>query len=365
MMPSAQQQHERATSEIRRRFGAWLIAGSLAVATGLSALSLGTPTMRAAVATETDAVSYNRLLGRGMNLGNALDAPKEGAWGITLAPGYFSAIKEAGFNSVRVPIRWSAHAGNEPPYTIEPAFFARVDWAVEQALSRGLVAIINVHHNDEIHRDPATGIPRLVALWKQIAAHYRSQPERLYFELLNEPHDQLTDERWQAAIPELLQAVRDSNPDRVVIIGPGNWNDAAHLPALRLPSSDPRLIVTFHYYKPFPFTHQGSPAVRDSGRWRGTVWNGTSEERAQLRNDFDAAAAWAERNHRPLFLGEFGARRDADMTSRASWTRAVAREAERRGFSWAYWEFGSDFGAYDLAARSWHAPLLQALMDRP
>ena len=59
----------------------------------------------------TDAFGCNRLLARGVNLGNALDAPKEGEWGLTLEEDFFEQIRRAGFKSVRIPIRWSAHAG--------------------------------------------------------------------------------------------------------------------------------------------------------------------------------------------------------------------------------------------------------------
>src|SRR4051794_25399343 len=74
---------------------------------------------------------YNRMLGRGINLGNALDAPQEGAWGVKLEDSYFRVIADAGFGSVRIPIRWSTHAESTPPYRIEPDFFGRVDWAVK------------------------------------------------------------------------------------------------------------------------------------------------------------------------------------------------------------------------------------------
>ena len=52
-----------------------------------------------------DAFDYNRLLGRGINLDSALDGPQEGAWRVTLEANCFRLIKEAGFNSVRIPIR--------------------------------------------------------------------------------------------------------------------------------------------------------------------------------------------------------------------------------------------------------------------
>jgi endoglucanase len=49
------------------------------------------------------------------------------------------------------------------------------------------------------------------------------------------------------------------------------------------------------------------------------------------------------------------------MPARAAWTACVRRAAERLGLGWCYWDFGTDFGAYDLAAGAWRAPLLEAL----
>jgi hypothetical protein len=91
------------------------------------------------------------LVERGINLGNALDAPTEGSWGVTLKPEYFEIIEKAGFTSIRLPIRWSAHASPQPPHIIAPDFFARVDWAVGQALARKMSIIINMHHYVELY----------------------------------------------------------------------------------------------------------------------------------------------------------------------------------------------------------------------
>ena len=50
------------------------------------------------------------------------------------------------------------------------------------------------------------------------------------------------------------------------------------------------------------------------------------------------------------------------MESRARWTGSIAREAEKHGIAWAYWEFGSGFGVYDPERRLWREPLLDALL---
>jgi endoglucanase len=164
-------------------------------------------------------------------------------------------------------------------------------------------------------------------------------------------------------LPKILAEIRQTNPRRIVIVGPGHWNNLEHLDKLRLPAKDRRLIVTFHYYSPFKFTHQGADWVPDSKKWLGTTWRGKKKEEA-LRKDFAKAAAWAKKNQRPLYLGEFGTYSAADMASRARWTRAVAREAEKHGMSWCYWEFGAGFGAYDRDTGTWRQPLLRALLNQ-
>ena len=310
-----------------------------------------------------DIHAANKALGRGINLGNALEAPKEGDWGVTLKADYFKAIKEAGFQTVRLPVRWSAHAKTEAPYTIDAKFAERVDWAIDQALNNKLNVIVNVHHYGEMDAEPDAQLPRLVGLWEQIAARYKDRPAAVYFELLNEPHDKLTEAKWNAALPKVLAAVRKTNPTRSVLVGPGQWNGIRALEKLELPKEDHNLILTVHCYDPFEFTHQGATWVKGADKWKGRKWAGTDAEQAALRAALDKAAAWAKEHDRPVFLGEFGAYQEADTESRARWTRFMVREAERRGFSWAYWEFCSGFGAYDPKAEKWRDALKSALVD--
>lgn len=315
-----------------------------------------------APAETTPIVTANSRLGRGINLGNALDAPAEGAWGVVLQSEYFQTIRQAGFDSVRLPVRWSAHAGKEPPYTIDPVFAARVDWAINQALTSKLNIVVNVHHYEEMDADPDAHLERLTAIWRQVAERYQTLPNSVYFELYNEPHNHFTAEKWNPTITTILQTVRASNPVRPIIVGPTSWNAIHALDELQLPESDQNLIVTVHYYDPFRFTHQGASWIKDANQWPSLAWTGSEAEKTAVRTDLEKAARWGREHGRPLFLGEFGAFSKADIQSRANWTRQVAQEANRLGISWAYWEFSSGFGAYDPAAERWREPLKSALL---
>jgi endoglucanase len=313
-------------------------------------------------AADRDAFAACKALGRGINLGNALEAPKEGEWGVTLKEGYFTAIKKAGFDSVRLPVKWSAHATKEAPYTIDKTFFERVDWAIEQAKKNNVIIIVNAHHYDEIVKDPDAHMARLAGFWKQISERYKDQPESVYFELLNEPHEKLDDAKWNAEFPKILAMVRKTNPTRPVVIGPSQWSNVNNLANLKLPADDRHLIATFHYYSPFEFTHQGAPWQAGAEKWKGRKWPQNAEEEAKLTKDFTLAAEWGKKEKRPVFLGEFGAFSAADMDQRVRWTTAVRQEAEKHGFAWSYWEFCSGFGAYDPQKDVWHEPLLKALI---
>ena len=37
-------------------------------------------------------------------------------------------------------------------------------------------------------------------------------------------------------------------------------------------------------------------------------------------------------------------------------------EAERLGLSWCYWDFGTDFGAFDPERDAWREPIRDALL---
>jgi endoglucanase len=305
-------------------------------------------------------------IGHGINFGNFLEAPPGSSWGRALTDDDFSQVKQAGFTTVRVPICWSGYLLNDGKFTIDPSFLAKIDWVVAEAKKYGLNAILDYHNDGTLMDDPDGQADRYLATWKQISEHFKDAPPSILFELLNEPNHKLDAPHWNALLAKALAIVRVDNPHRAVVIGPVHSNNPDYLKDLVLPEDDRDIIVTFHYYRPMKFTHQGASWVHDPAAktWINVAWNGTPAETQPIVSDFDKAAAWGQEHHLPLYLGEFGAFLKGPMDSRARWIAFVARTAEARGFTWTYWEFSSGFGVFDPAARQWHEPLLKALLPQ-
>lgn len=320
----------------------------------------------AAVSPQACAVAH--ALGRGINLGNALEAPREGDWGLRLDPALLARAARH-FDTVRVPVRWSNHAAADAQAQIDEAFARRVDAVVDDLLAQGAWVILNQHHYmqltggplhpNERRVDESVLEERLVQLWRQIGRRYRDRSPRLLFELLNEPHGSLGGERWNRLAARALAAVRETNPQRVVMIGGDEWGHPRGLERLRLPR-DPHLIVTIHSYDPFDFTHQGV-------EWRQPVLPRgrrccDAGQAQQVRQALDQAVAWSRARGVPLHLGEFGAYQAGDLGSRAAYARLVRAEAEARGIGWAWWEFAADFSpVWDRQQDRWVEPLREAL----
>ena len=310
---------------------------------------------------KNDARDVNTRLGRGINMGNMMEAPREGAWLAKLEERYFDLIKQAGFSSVRIPVRWSAHAADDAPYAINSTFLKRVDEVVEQALARDLIVILNIHHYHEFMEDPEAHEDRLLGIWKQLSERYGNQPRALCFEILNEPTNKVTPEIWNRVQNKAIRLIRETNPDRIIFVAPLGWNRIHQLQHLELPSNDRNLVASVHFYEPFWFTHQGARWVEQDIPV-GQKWMGTDEQKAELVADLDEAVRWSKENNIPINVGEFGAYSKADMESRARWTAFLCREMEQREISWNYWEFCSSFGVYDPDAAEWRKPLLNALI---
>lgn len=316
----------------------------------------------AGCSTQTTEKAEPPVLTKCINIGNCLEAPKGVSWDVPMNPSYFSLIKKAGFQCVRLPVRFSDYVDkSRPDYLLDESFLKKIDSYINEALSQNLTLVLDLHHFMEIMDKPNDNINCLIAIWDQLSRRYKDYPNTLVFELLNEPQGNLDSATWNSYLQRIVQTIRKNDTKHYLIVGGANYNSIDSLSALELPKDD-RLIATVHYYEPNNVTFQGNPYHTGFENLHGITWTGTNEETAYLKTRLETAKKWADAHNVPLFLGEFGISREAPAKTRVAWTSAIVQECERSGISYGYWEFASGFGIYDLSTSTWNTDMLNALV---
>ncbi|MFK4003533.1 glycoside hydrolase family 5 protein [Qipengyuania sp. NPDC077563] len=305
-------------------------------------------------------------VGTCINLGNTLEPETEGAWGgarVTKAD--MERIAAAGFDTVRIPVRWHNKSLSEAPYTVDAAWMNRVQQVVDWALEADLNVILNSHHFDPIYERPLEVAEWHGGVWKQIAERFEGYPEEtLWFELENEPHNKFDHSNLLTTLTPALEEVRALHPTRAVIIGGENWSGIKSLETLPLPE-DPNVHPTFHYYEPFAYTHQGAewagPDVPPVGRSFPTA-----EDEAMLKRDVAAIEAYKARTGKTPFMGETGAfDRHIPLEDRVTYHRTIHDTFAPTGIGMCMWAYTNTFPFYDHQKGQWLPGMLDAIGLKP
>ena len=316
------------------------------------------------------AFERNKRLGAGINLNAVVDG--------NLHPGYerdaplddkeIQSIAEVGFKSVRLDVCWVKHCQKVKPWTIDEAFFRKVDHIVDECLKNGLAVSIDQHYYPYINMgEDADNISkeenyeRLTSLWSQVARHYKDYPDdMLFFDLLNEPNLQMGADKWNEVYRGLIKTIRQTNPGRTLIVATPNLGQSWTLGLLELPEDDWNLIVEFHYYLPHLFTHQGLAYAQAEGSTY-VEWKGTETEKAMIESDLDFCKRWSDSHGRPLNMGEYGCMNTADLDSRVRYIGFMREASEKRGFSSHLWGYREPFMIRDEKTGEWAMPIVKAM----
>jgi len=133
--------------------------------------------------------------GESMQIGNPDGSiHAETAWGNpVVTKKMIQAVKKAGFNAIRIPIRWQCHITNAQAMSIDKAWIARIKEVVGWCLDNDLKVIINAHHEKWLESRPTyqykeENCQKLALLWMNIASEFANYDSRLAFAGTNEVH---------------------------------------------------------------------------------------------------------------------------------------------------------------------------------
>ena len=351
--------------------------------------------------------AMNARLGRGINLGNSWDSDgyDDTGWNNPIRDKDFATIKAAGFNSVRIPVRWQNYSDYKT-HTVDPERLKGVKDDISLAIANGLAVVVNFHHYTELNCYGGGGSrwnyetqkqekctynaekyqeekAHFIGMWSQVAAELNSFADSmLVFEILNEPvipKAELVDQLMNDA----YNAIRAVAKNKTIMFESYAYAKFEYLNILHLPQ-DGNIIFTGHYYEPYAFTHQG----QHGNQCRGDAANGN-----KALTDFRSYKALAFKlypdinkvDNIPLNLGEFGVAGGSDMGTctyydskgnpiegewpsdqkKAEWAQKTVAAALNNGMSFHYWGFGQTggFDAYNVHTEQWYPGFPQALLQ--
>ena len=352
---------------------------------------------------DNEAFRFMRELKTGWNLGNTFDAWNNG-WFRGSEPGLetywsgakttrklISAIKEAGFNVIRIPVSWHDHVDEQ--YNINPVWMNRVKEVTGWAVDEGMYVIVNVHHDnmeeylypDSAHYEQSAAY--MAAVWKQIAEAFGEYDDHVIFESMNEPRLVGTTYEWSfnAASPDCRDAAECINRlnqlfvDTIRATGGNNEKRYLAVPGycaspqgvlndlFRIPedTADNRIIISVYAYTPYDFapnTNRGTPTTFDLEK--------DQSQKSQIATFMNSLYHTYIANGIPVIIDEYGAlNKDGNLQDRVNFAAYYTCSASARGMSCIWWDNhafagnGEQFGLINRTTCEWTYPeIVESIM---
>ncbi|MDE5582516.1 MAG: cellulase family glycosylhydrolase [Ruminococcus sp.] len=316
----------------------------------------------------------------GWNLGNSLDSYDTGKTGLATETGWGNlkttedmilAVKDAGFNAVRIPVTWGEHMDGD---VIQQEWLDRVQTVVDYAYKNDMFVIVNVHHDDYIWLKPdetvyAENSRKLCSIWTQVAERFKDYGDRLIFEGINETRTIGSELEWLGGTPEeravinkyehdfveTVRATGGNNSERSLIVTSYAASaETSSIDDIEIPD-DKNIIVSVHYYAPWKFSKGIDSHFTDDGKKE------LSNKFAELREKFID-------NGTPLIIGEFGCVNATDNATRAEYYGYYISSALAEGIKCFIWDNSemsgeSSFGLFNRSKLTWNEEILSAVQN--
>lgn len=361
-------------------------------------------------------------MGAGWNLGNQLEAnaggtPSETAWSNpVVTQELISAVADAGFKSIRVPVSYLSMIDDANGYAVDTAWLDRVEEVVQYCYAEGLYVIINVHGDGYNSIDGGWLLcndlenqeyicEKYKALWTQIADRFKNYDEHLIFEAMNEEFDGETYagdinreyyeniNNYNQIFIDAVRATGEKNTHRYLLITGWNTNidytvgdygfvmptDAS------CTAGENRLMMSVHYYDPWDYCGEeniktylwgarGQAAITAGAPASGMGnWGQEDFLDGQMQKLYDSYISQGI----PVIIGEYGCidKSVADANSageiqsnRVYYNGYVAGKAASLGIIPVYWDNGHNstygFGLFDRSTYEQTQPeIISAIIE--
>lgn len=286
-------------------------------------------------------------------------------------------LAECGYDHLRIPI--DEEQMFDEQLNPEPEAFLLLHNAIGWCKEFNLKVVVDLHilrsHHFNAESKPLfteqAAQEQFYDCWRKISAELKKYPRSLVaYELMNEP---VADdpEQWNTIVNNCLKVVRELEPKRTIIIGSNRWQAYDQVKNLRVPEKDKNIIISFHFYNPFPLTHYRAswteqkenplkvyypgyivkkedvekltPELQKRWGWLTRSYNDINTLEKQILQALDAATAMG----RKLYLGEFGCLHGAGKENLINWFRDVVSLCEKYDIGYASWDYKGGFGIID------------------
>jgi endoglucanase len=319
----------------------------------------------------------------GWNLGNTLDANNnwtpnptvsqhETSWGNPVTTkANITAIKNAGFNAIRIPVSWTKCADSN--YKIRSDWMKRVTVVVNYAAENDMYILLNTHHDEDVFKftnaNKNASISAFRKIWEQIAYNFQNYNEKLIFEGLNEPRTKGSSAEWNGGTAEertnlnehykvFVETVRScggNNDKRFLVLNTyGASGLASAMNDLTIPAdtAQNKIIVSYHAYEPYNFALNKDSKVN--------TWSqSNSSDTSPITERIDRAYSLFVSNGIPVIIGEFGALDKRNEPARAAWVEYYVKSAAQKGIKCFWWDDGGDFKLFNRNNNTFYYPQIK------
>lgn len=287
----------------------------------------------------------------------------ETAWGNPLVTKKtIKAVRDAGFNAIRIPVRWQCHISNPSAMSISRIWMDRIKEVIDWCLEYNLKVIVNVHHEKWLESRPLyankeENCQKLALLWLNIANELNKYDYRVAFAGTNEVHEP---DKWGKPTAENLNVQNAYNQTFIDIVRATGMNNAKrHLIVQTyacnadyglyngdfiIPTDiegNDYMSVELHYYNPWEYV--GSGECYYWGEPYKQYGASQSDENTMIKFFNKLADEWSAKGL-GVVIGEWGitnhfkaSEADHMQENMSYYCKTLVSEARKRGFSTFVW----------------------------